>query len=352
MPETEFSVIIPTRNEAEGIEPCLQSVLAAGGADVEVIVVDGGSTDGTLEILRRYAASGRVRLISENAEPSVARARNLAAAQASGDVLVFVNADNLLGSDFFQRIRRHYDEGACFVVGDSRVANTERLLPRYVQARHMEYRDGTLGGLWSEGFSCRREAFHSVGGFPPFPGGSAAEDTTLGLRLRCHFPTGGRIDREIVVRHVADADPAVFLRKRLGRGKGRYHFDRTSGSPRWRLFGRSYGRLLLLAASLRFRRFGAITLGGALAWWLGCAIREGVALSRWQNGREKLPLVAVSLADSTCRKTGYLVALAQSLFTSAEPDYGIEGDRPRPAPGDLPPECDGTTDSGGHKTVR
>ncbi|HVZ49894.1 MAG TPA: glycosyltransferase family A protein, partial [Gemmatimonadaceae bacterium] len=50
------SVVVPARNEAHNIEPCVRSILASGWHSLEVIVVDDHSTDGTGDIVRRIAA--------------------------------------------------------------------------------------------------------------------------------------------------------------------------------------------------------------------------------------------------------------------------------------------------------
>ena len=62
----KVSIIIPTKNEREGIATCLDSILNQIYKNYEVIVVDGGSTDGTVEIVRSFAKRHpqRIRLLS------------------------------------------------------------------------------------------------------------------------------------------------------------------------------------------------------------------------------------------------------------------------------------------------
>lgn len=92
------SVIIPTLNEAAGIERTLESV-AAQQADHEVVVADGGSSDDTVRIARPFArvvTSARGR----------ARQMNAGAAEAQGDVLLFLHADTLLPPHALAHVRR------------------------------------------------------------------------------------------------------------------------------------------------------------------------------------------------------------------------------------------------------
>lgn len=89
-----ISVVIPVWNGAKYIESCLQSVLAQDVEDMEIIVVDDGSTDGTWELLTRLAASdARIQPFhQENAGASVAR--NTGLARCQGKYIRFVDADD------------------------------------------------------------------------------------------------------------------------------------------------------------------------------------------------------------------------------------------------------------------
>ncbi len=88
------SVIIPTHNRKQLLAEAVDSVLAQTFPNLEVIVVDDGSTDGTGEMVReRYAREMRVRYIwQENGERAVARNRGIAAAQ--GDFVAFLDSDD------------------------------------------------------------------------------------------------------------------------------------------------------------------------------------------------------------------------------------------------------------------
>ncbi len=93
-----ISVIIPTLNEAERIASTIRRVQTHGAA--EIIVVDGGSADGTAEI----AASLGVTVLGSAANRGLQL--NLGALRASGSILLFLHADTELPVDFAERIRR------------------------------------------------------------------------------------------------------------------------------------------------------------------------------------------------------------------------------------------------------
>jgi len=86
------SVIIPTFNRADVIGNAVESVLRQSYKNIEVIVVDDGSTDHTESILKRYGQKINV-LRQENTGASVAR--NRGAAKANGEVLAFIDSDDL-----------------------------------------------------------------------------------------------------------------------------------------------------------------------------------------------------------------------------------------------------------------
>ncbi|MBO5635063.1 MAG: glycosyltransferase family 2 protein [Bacteroidales bacterium] len=99
-----ISVVIPVYNMAARIGRCLDSIVGQSFKDVEIIVVDDGSTDGTTDIIKEYASRDtRVRYFrQENSGVSVAR--NLGIGIASGMYLLFVDADDEIEDGYLQNI--------------------------------------------------------------------------------------------------------------------------------------------------------------------------------------------------------------------------------------------------------
>ena len=104
------SVLVPARDEAGVIGHCLTSLRAQVGVpDLEILVLDDRSSDGTGDVVAHHVDGERVRLISSDAEPpsgwlGKTWACHRLAAEASGDVLVFVDADVTLAPDALRRM--------------------------------------------------------------------------------------------------------------------------------------------------------------------------------------------------------------------------------------------------------
>ncbi len=98
----KVSIIIPTYNEADVISSCLSSLNQQSYKDFEVIIVDDGSTDGTLQILR---AASDIKVYSQNHQ-GPAMARNLGAKHAKGEILVFIDSDMTFDKKFITMLIR------------------------------------------------------------------------------------------------------------------------------------------------------------------------------------------------------------------------------------------------------
>ena len=152
------SVIIPALNEQDGIAAAVRSV-AAQGAD-EVIVVDGGSTDATVQMA---AEAGAIVLPAD--KPGRAAQQNQGAAAAQGDVLLFLHADNRLHDAGVEAVRTRMVDDAwqwgCF--------------QQRIEADGLRYRMLEAGNGWrarilrfpygDQAIFVRREVFADVGRF-------------------------------------------------------------------------------------------------------------------------------------------------------------------------------------------
>lgn len=176
----DASVVIPAYDEAATIGRTLDS-LVGQGAEV-VVVVDG--TDTTGEIARDHDAVDVV-VSGENHGPGAAR--NRGAATASGDVVLFTDADTVVPEDWVARHRRHYQRDAVVGAGGPAQPLDGGLFDDvlFTVLSDWWYRvSWPLGFVQQPGFnmSVRRSAFEAIGGFDETL--AFQEDTDLSMRLK------------------------------------------------------------------------------------------------------------------------------------------------------------------------
>lgn len=108
--DIKVSVIIPAYNAAETIERCLDSLRRQKLRDIEIIVVDDGSTDNTPDVLAKYVAhDARIRVIrQENAY--IGAARNKGLKHAKGKYVGFVDSDDYVSEDFYEKLYQKAEE--------------------------------------------------------------------------------------------------------------------------------------------------------------------------------------------------------------------------------------------------
>lgn len=94
-----ISIVIPTYNASSFVSQCLENILSQSYKHLEIIVVDDGSKDDTVEIIKRYP----VKLIQQENQGAAA-ARNTGIHAATGDYLHFMDADDLVNLDFYERL--------------------------------------------------------------------------------------------------------------------------------------------------------------------------------------------------------------------------------------------------------
>jgi glycosyltransferase involved in cell wall biosynthesis len=100
-----ISILLPTRNRIHYLESSLASALAQEGVDIEVLVSDDGSTDGTVDYVRTLAATdSRLRLLTDNPNPGIFENVEHLIAAASGDAFTILGDDDLLDPEFCRRL--------------------------------------------------------------------------------------------------------------------------------------------------------------------------------------------------------------------------------------------------------
>lgn len=100
----KVSIIIPVFNEEKVISDCLNSLADQSYQDLEILIVDDGSTDKTLEVLSTFKVKTLEIRILQQKHLGPAKARNLGAENSNGDILVFVDSDMTFNKDFIKKL--------------------------------------------------------------------------------------------------------------------------------------------------------------------------------------------------------------------------------------------------------
>ncbi|MDE2489767.1 MAG: TIGR04283 family arsenosugar biosynthesis glycosyltransferase [Elusimicrobia bacterium] len=165
-PRPAVSVVIPTLNEGAGLEDCVERLRASASRDeVEIVVCDGGSADGTTAAARRLAD----RLV-EAGGGGRANQMHRGALAANGELLLFLHADTRLPDGWLGLLRAAWSRAprpgaTAFRLGFDRDEPVYRLIAAL----------GNLRSRWTgvpqgdQAVACRREEYLRVGGFPPVP---------------------------------------------------------------------------------------------------------------------------------------------------------------------------------------
>lgn len=107
MSQPLVSIITPSFNQAEWIEQTIQSVLAQTYTNIEYIVIDGGSTDGSKEIIEKYSA--KLTYWQSEKDGGQAKALNIGYKKAKGNLIAYLNADDLLMPNAVEGIVNAYE---------------------------------------------------------------------------------------------------------------------------------------------------------------------------------------------------------------------------------------------------
>lgn len=104
----KVSIIVPIYNKEKYLEKCIKSILTQSHRNIEIILVDDGSTDGSLRICKKYEKDKRVKIFHQE-NKGVSSARNVGLKNMTGERVIFVDADDYIKKDYVERISGYDD---------------------------------------------------------------------------------------------------------------------------------------------------------------------------------------------------------------------------------------------------
>ena len=198
-----FSIVIPVYNGAAHLERCLEAIGELSPAPLECIVVDDGSTDGSVQA----AGAAGATVISLTGRRGPAAARNAGARAARGEILMFVDADVVVPRDTVARFAARFNaDPDCAAVfgsydtapaGPGFISQYRNLLHCYTHQCGQE----RAFTFWTGCGAMRAHVFLAHGGFDESRTRPCIEDVELGMRVSA---AGGRIllDKALQVQHL------------------------------------------------------------------------------------------------------------------------------------------------------
>lgn len=181
----EVSLVIPVRNEADSIAPLLDSILRQTYAPNQVILVDGGSTDGTVGIIQSLTANNSLFSVIEAGRASPGKGRNIGISAARYDWIALADAGMVLEPTWMQYLVQALEnEPDLQVIYGNYEPNRNTFFERcaalaYVSAKQ-ERPGGRMRGPSIASSLIRREVWRETGGFPDL---RAAEDLIFMERI-------------------------------------------------------------------------------------------------------------------------------------------------------------------------
>jgi len=192
------SVIIPLYNKAPYIQRAIDSVLFQTFQDFEILIIDGGSTDGGLDVLKRYSDERRIRLIHQK-DKGVSSARNLGIINSHSEMIAFLDADDEwlpIHLDTIISLREKYPHAGAYVTSYRFVeSNGVTIEPKYKEIPPapwegiiQNYFRSALGDapIWTSVVCVPREILLEVGCFNPEA--EFGEDLDLWGKIALKYP--------------------------------------------------------------------------------------------------------------------------------------------------------------------
>ena len=101
-----FSIIVPVYNVEKYLSICLESILGQDYTDYEIIAVNDGSTDGSLEILNKYKQKTKRLVVLSQRNRGLGGARNTGIRNAQGEYLIFLDSDDYIDKSMLKETER------------------------------------------------------------------------------------------------------------------------------------------------------------------------------------------------------------------------------------------------------
>ncbi len=290
--QLSFSFVVPCLNAENTLGDCLDHIRGQNYPSdlIEILVVDNGSTDRSIEIAEQQADR-----VLQNTTATIAGLRNFGAAEANNEIVVFVDSDCLLSNEWISRCVVHFEDPQVGMVGaKTHVVPDDAGWVAKAWKVHLDRSTLDPDPQWvvTLALAIRAAVFESIGGFDESL--ETCEDVTLGHAVR-------KTHRIISDTHLAPIhldDPghlqALYLKEQWrGRDSIQTSINCIKTDPSTAL-----GKEGISLALPFYFLFASLGTAGGLIWWIGGGTSCLLVLSLLA-----LLIPPLTLGFDTCRKT-------------------------------------------------
>lgn len=180
----KVSIIIPTFNRSKDAISCISSVMCSTYGNIEIIVIDNGSTDKTFENLKwKFKQSEKIKLIRSENNLGAGGGRNRGATEATGNYLLFIDSDNIVDKEMIFNLCNFFEKtNGCGMVGplmlfknnpekiwlyyaDINMWSSKACYKGFGEKNKRQYNEVIETGHLPNCFMVKRDDFEKVGGF-------------------------------------------------------------------------------------------------------------------------------------------------------------------------------------------
>lgn len=165
--QPNISIIIPVFNAESYLDDCLHSILNQTMSNIEIICINDGSSDNSLEILKKYAKKDTRMIIYEQKNAGVSVARNIGLSLAKGECIIFIDADDCIDINTVKILWENYQKTNADIIvfgGQSFPVNidwinkklhTRNVIYNYDSINALFYEMGSIPFLWNKMFKTK-----------------------------------------------------------------------------------------------------------------------------------------------------------------------------------------------------
>ena len=225
----KIDVIVPCYNVDKVVERCIRSIINQEyDNEVNIYLVNDGSTDKTLNILNQFSSYKNINIINHQNNRGLSAARNSGIRAGSSEIIFFLDSDMIVNKDWLKiHVSILADNNVVGVVGDYvlPIDKNPNELDEYLYDRRRgarqfgDNKEIKFSYFLFSNTSIKRYAFDSIGLFDENINSYGGEDTELAIRLSEKFPNAFRFSSKGLSQHCSDKTMKEFQKSMYDYGK-------------------------------------------------------------------------------------------------------------------------------------